>query len=58
MRTQRNRASHLDVRQRVPVRPITGQSLNVLLSRQSQVVVATAGDVDCEGERETRRTGG
>lgn len=46
----RNRKYHLDVGQSVSVCPIAAQSLHVLPSRQSQVVVATAGDVRCHSK--------
>lgn len=39
---------HLDVRQSVSVHPVAGQTVDVLLPGQSQVVVATVGDVRCE----------
>lgn len=42
------RNNHLDMRESVSPRPIAAQSVDVRLPRQSQVVVATAGDVHCE----------
>lgn len=48
--SNRNRKYHLDVRQSVFVCPITAQSLQMLPSRQTQVVIATASDVHCQSK--------
>lgn len=48
--SNRNRKYHLDVRQSVPVCPITAQSLYMSPSRQTQVVIMTARDVHCQSK--------
>lgn len=51
--TNRDRKSHLDVGQNVSARPIPAQTLHMLLSRESKVVIATTRDVCCGGDRGT-----
>lgn len=50
---QGQEVSHLDVGQNVSARPVPAQALHVLLSRESEVVVATTRDVGCGGDRGT-----
>lgn len=53
----RDRKCHLDVGESVSIHPITGETVDVLLPRQSQVVIPTAGYVLCHDEsREQMRT--
>lgn len=51
--TDRNRKCHLDVGQNISVCAIPAQSFHVLLSGQSEVVIATAWDIHC-GNNDTR----
>lgn len=48
----KSKTRHLDVRQSASVHPVAGQTVDVLLPGQSQVVVATVGDVRCDGDKD------